>query len=1334
MTASLRELIDEVKVRHVRSASGARRYGLPIGSPIVDAPSTPPVGKPKLSAMMGKPSRTATPAASSTSGIPPKPVIPRMASRAAREKAEKEYTAWMKKYGPSAEVNAPAKKPGGSGVDPKAPAHIKELAAKFHTMTFENTDSGELVKVTDLQDGDIAFGRCSDADSAFAIFADRESKLNTGYLEMNSPDGGMHYATVIEEPGGQQWVVDFTYRQFDPASKWPLVVTMADYKQKYASGGEDVEVSFDGSLRMDNLKTLSELVVETKLRHVRSTSGVRRFHLPIGSPIVAREGAPKPSRRHRKRVLRDLAGKPTPAGGKKPQTLRDVAAKPAQELHGGGNPQGIHGRELMKNVLQLDHDDNDVVYSTASHNTFMIQKPDGRLFRQSVWSGQVTDQMEWSRHDGYSVDTDPSFRKVATFKKGELTLHDATRVAKPKLDFDRKKYTADQERLDILDEYTNYLKGGHEVWGSDDPDYDNDRLRIDDLIDDLESDANGSMMELWQKIAAAPAPSNDRYKQLAQAEVDKRPAKLAFLQHLKDIRDGNADLNDEGLPEGWEGHTTPGRNFANLLDPIKKTDWKRDAGGSLMPGKRLTERKNFVLDIGQGTREDFEKILAKDKDYQGALAEAERLRAIPRDDKTAWQSQDQIRAEHYVNRMYRDRLKHYMHSLRPMGVDDATGAYLQAAPEDQHDARSDGFSRNQLLGKGDEGSYDNWLDLFDQAQDYYPRDWLRKANVRQYKWAYATSGGWHNGGLAKPSDVYAASDDFSDDPSRSFTIGMLLQSQYHETGYNGGFDKKSEDVAVHEIGHSMEMMIPGLTALEWAFLYDRAKDHTPSQRGGGDSYIAQRNYKQPMDKRSSIPRMENVAPGTRGTVGYSDNFGRAYTGRVYDQFDGRSANPDREKTIAGSSPLEIFTTGMQETFANPVFGDVKSRDNQLMDFTIGSLLSLNWVWPDSGEQEPDIARAERKARLAQGSNAPAVKPAKVTPPAPVVTPPPVEPAKPPVAAAPKRLLKPVPGTTKVKTRDGFREVSGDDYGHFLIHGKSGDWTATHKASGLSVGTSSSKREVIDKINALQDMTDPHIPDYWAKEKPTDNPNNKIGQLELTDEQKRNGGSAAGGIFINRDVNQIATRLTMPGVDTERFNQAKVHYKAVTGKEWTKPQPASKARTGTTPTPTPPTPPAPSTSGSWSPEKLPALHSSFTFDGRTYVVTNSKPLQKYDAPWDQRGQGFVYAQPVGEAGATSRKFTPEELNFGGDFAPAKYVDTPNGVKGVRVQGNDWEQTWTDGNTGQKLGSYYYNRKGARDQRYEVRNEVGSNIQKVSSAQAAREALVKHANLVAAQRGK
>lgn len=179
---------------------------------------------------------------------------------------------------------------------------------------------------------------------------------------------------------------------------------------------------------------------------------------------------------------------------------------------------------------------------------------------------------------------------------------------------------------------------------------------------------------------------------------------------------------------------------------------------------------------------------------------------------------------------------------------------------------------------------DELADAMKFADDSFPRDWIDTVNEQYDEISIGTSGrGYNRGG------------------------NEIRLSQHLDTGVVD--DKGYFAVAVHELGHSMEKTVPGLSEMEWAFHSRRALITAPK----GDQFEPEKW----------------LGSGYRKTEkSVFDAWTTAYTGKVY------------EGSPEGS--WEVFTTGIESLLAGSKYfgGGAVDLDDDFRDFLIGVLSVL----------------------------------------------------------------------------------------------------------------------------------------------------------------------------------------------------------------------------------------------------------------------------------------------------------------------------------------------------------------------------------------------------------
>lgn len=158
------------------------------------------------------------------------------------------------------------------------------------------------------------------------------------------------------------------------------------------------------------------------------------------------------------------------------------------------------------------------------------------------------------------------------------------------------------------------------------------------------------------------------------------------------------------------------------------------------------------------------------------------------------------------------------------------------------------------------------VDRMEQAERLYPKTWVRRAAAKNPRvW------------LDKAARGYNSRDGL-----------QIVLSDYQSQMSIGAVN----NVAIHELGHSMEYVVEGLAQMEWAFLYDRASVVGKDALG------------------RLVRRMPNQTPIYRGTreLGWEDEFKVHYSGKAYD-----------------GSAWEVFTTGIESLWAGSGYLDREFR-------------------------------------------------------------------------------------------------------------------------------------------------------------------------------------------------------------------------------------------------------------------------------------------------------------------------------------------------------------------------------------------------------------------------
>lgn len=315
-------------------------------------------------------------------------------------------------------------------------------------------------------------------------------------------------------------------------------------------------------------------------------------------------------------------------------------------------------------------------------------------------------------------------------------------------------------------------------------------------------------------------------------------------------------------------------------------------GGRPMPTEDYHRRLDAMMDVGRAVLAEARRRWDSDpelKPLRERVAVRERLRDLVRTTPVAdrsWEQRRQIRElrdqiaefgsafsedERAVRRREAQILRELVASARPVG-----GVRHESVTPHPGDDTPE-----------DRGAHDNWEARLRTAEGYFPDDWLTRSAARPLS-------------VTSSDRAYYAGGDKG---------GLLAMSADWYT-YDGAFDDSIDEVTVHELGHRMETMVPGLTEMEWTLVRRRAT--------GADG------------KLENAVRLVDVTKGgyRDSEVTFRDRWVDAYAGKTYES---RTNEP-------WSTAWELFQVGLQDTFGR---GPRRFDDtDDLQEFTIGALLTL----------------------------------------------------------------------------------------------------------------------------------------------------------------------------------------------------------------------------------------------------------------------------------------------------------------------------------------------------------------------------------------------------------
>lgn len=307
----------------------------------------------------------------------------------------------------------------------------------------------------------------------------------------------------------------------------------------------------------------------------------------------------------------------------------------------------------------------------------------------------------------------------------------------------------------------------------------------------------------------------------------------------------------------------------------------RDRNGAIVPSDELLGHLDAVIEVGAALQRDIARVL----DSNDELRELRKVRDAAQDAEAKARERGegfgvtaplQVRREKATQQIApieRDAIVAALRDVREFGghQQNVVIGDLAGAPE-----------RSGVdLTAGDDAS----REMLRYAEQYYPTDWLRRADAR----------GPLTLGYAKRAFLWSV------DTDGDFIAGEPLGARAPMGTSHGDM---SREVMIHELGHRMEKAVPGLTQLQFALARRRA------MTGGV------------LD-----PLVELFRPGS-GEYAYEDRWRNAYAGRTYATVF--TTRPEL-------TPHEVFQVGTQDLFGR---GVSRYGDDELEAFMLGVLTLL----------------------------------------------------------------------------------------------------------------------------------------------------------------------------------------------------------------------------------------------------------------------------------------------------------------------------------------------------------------------------------------------------------
>lgn len=339
--------------------------------------------------------------------------------------------------------------------------------------------------------------------------------------------------------------------------------------------------------------------------------------------------------------------------------------------------------------------------------------------------------------------------------------------------------------------------------------------------------------------------------------------------------------------------------FRDAAPKIDRYLFDRDPNGVLIPSKQLQAHLETVIAAGQELERELDRLLQKDREWvrlERDLTEGEFSQAAI---DALWKRGLQVE--------YEERAKDRQYALRRQAarrlavIREMLGSVRGFGGRRHDGVRAAEYSEMQQYNAGHPRSPDkhelpphpDFQEHIRAAEAYYPDDWIGLSS-QQGTLRVASRGRAH----------YRNS------------YGILATRVYETSrGTSNGFPSEYEETNVHELAHRMEVSVPGLRELEFAYVRARAMSRGRVQRA---------------------KKLKTIFPNSGYDAdewAFEDHWADAYAGKTYEQTTGGYSR--------GGDPTgyhwELLSTGVEDLYGGrPRF----DRGMGIQHFTLGVLALL----------------------------------------------------------------------------------------------------------------------------------------------------------------------------------------------------------------------------------------------------------------------------------------------------------------------------------------------------------------------------------------------------------
>lgn len=334
--------------------------------------------------------------------------------------------------------------------------------------------------------------------------------------------------------------------------------------------------------------------------------------------------------------------------------------------------------------------------------------------------------------------------------------------------------------------------------------------------------------------------------------------------------------------------------------PVDAQDWDfagtypRDSRSGSLPPPRLRARLKRIMEAGKALDGDIRAAIDGDTQIaelrKRARAEGVRAYTVLRGERVA-ALQEQQRLLFEARRREQDIVRSILDQVRPLGG--AAHTDVEAIGPQLREFLTANGQRVQDAPK-------DWRQRMATAERMLPTDWVETSAQFPLD-VVGTSRAFHYSSSARGMGRGGT------------TLALDDRQSSGAFAYAGAFDSYGEEVTLHELGHRMEEKIPGLKALEFAYVRSR----TTHPDGAGNVAIEE-----------LVPLGGGYEASEKA---YKDEFPNPYTGKSY-EFGGPFDNNPAARN------WEAFQVGLQDVFGR---ASMAHGDETLHQFVLGVLATLH---------------------------------------------------------------------------------------------------------------------------------------------------------------------------------------------------------------------------------------------------------------------------------------------------------------------------------------------------------------------------------------------------------